>query len=267
MRKGFTLIELLTVVAIIGVLTAVATFGLGAGNKLSRMRGASRDVFATIRQARSIALVSQEPCILSYSNEPFGDGGTRARIRIVSAKLISGGQHDVVKTLSGREIRLGGEETSQVGNGVEEASDSSTGGGESVENILFSEMDAELLENVRVFAVKDDDASVSDDGENVKQKSKISAFSNVDYLLEKYNRPKDRTSEENADGQKTEPETAAPPSDGAMPAKVDVVWEVNGRCEPHKVWVYLDGMSREDGVCIRVDRFGSVRVLSEEDGE
>jgi hypothetical protein len=201
---------------------------------------------------------------LSYSNESFGDGGTRARVRIVSAKLISGDAHTTVKTLSGKEISIGGDEAPPESNIEENSAPSDSG--ETVEKILFSEMDEELLEDVRVLVVKDDEVSFFGEEENIKQKSKISAFSNVDYLLGKYNLSDKKKSEEEADSQKADTETSksdTPP--GAMPAKVDVVWEVNGRCEPHKVWVYLDGMSHEDGVCIRVDRFGAVKVLSEDD--
>ena len=43
---------------------------------------------------------------------------------------------------------------------------------------------------------------------------------------------------------------------------VDVVWEANGRVEPHRVWVYADGKRPEDGLCIKIDRFGAAKVIS-----
>ena len=43
---------------------------------------------------------------------------------------------------------------------------------------------------------------------------------------------------------------------------VSVVWEVNGRCEPHRVYVYPAGKSPESGLCIKIDRFGAAKVLS-----
>ena len=30
---------------------------------------------------------------------------------------------------------------------------------------------------------------------------------------------------------------------------VSVVWESNGRVEPHKVWIYADGKKPESGLC------------------
>ena len=46
---------------------------------------------------------------------------------------------------------------------------------------------------------------------------------------------------------------------------VSLVWEANGRCDPHRVWVYLDGKKPESGLCIKVDRFGAAKILSGEE--
>ena len=43
---------------------------------------------------------------------------------------------------------------------------------------------------------------------------------------------------------------------------VSIVWETNGRVEPHQVWIYPDGARPEDGLSIRVDRFGGAKVVS-----
>jgi hypothetical protein len=40
------------------------------------------------------------------------------------------------------------------------------------------------------------------------------------------------------------------------------VWETNGRTDPHQVWIYPDGSAPENGLLIRVDRFGAVKVVS-----
>ena len=57
-----------------------------------------------------------------------------------------------------------------------------------------------------------------------------------------------------------------------MPAKADegqepvsIVWEANGRCDPHRVWVYLDGSTPDKGLCIKVDRFGAAKVVSDDE--
>ena len=89
-RRAFTLIEILAVVAIISVLVATAVVGLNTGTDAARLRGASRDIFAAMRRARSTALVTQNPCVLSYSNAKV-DGEICAKIEIVSAKMFGTG--------------------------------------------------------------------------------------------------------------------------------------------------------------------------------
>lgn len=46
-----------------------------------------------------------------------------------------------------------------------------------------------------------------------------------------------------------------------MQEPVSIVWEVNGRTEPHQVWIYRDGSTPEKGLSIKVDRFGGAKVL------
>ena len=100
MRRAFTLIELLTIVAIISVMVTVAVVGVSSGQGASRLRGATRDVFAAIRQARSVALVTQQPAVITYSAK-IVDGELCARVEIDSAKLISSSASTKVQTLSG----------------------------------------------------------------------------------------------------------------------------------------------------------------------
>ena len=42
---------------------------------------------------------------------------------------------------------------------------------------------------------------------------------------------------------------------------VKVLWQTNGRTDPHRIWVYADGSDPESGLSIRIDRFGAAKVL------
>jgi len=96
-----------------------------------------------------------------------------------------------------------------------------------------------------------------------KSANKISVFSNVDYLLGKY---REKKSEEKAAAEAlAESSDAAPSSPDEDQEPVSLVWEANGRCDPHRVWIYLDGKKPESGLCIKVDRFGAAKVLSGEE--
>ena len=52
-----------------------------------------------------------------------------------------------------------------------------------------------------------------------------------------------------------------------LQAPVQLVWQANGRCDPHRVWVYLDGTERESGLVIDVDMFGAVKLLTPDELE
>ena len=52
---------------------------------------------------------------------------------------------------------------------------------------------------------------------------------------------------------------------GEMSASV--VYETNGRCDPYIVTIWKDGTDPESGQTISVDRFGKIRVNSDEDDD
>jgi len=87
-------------------------------------------------------------------------------------------------------------------------------------------------------------------------------FSNVDFLLGKF-----KESKKAAEAEKKAEEQQAP-SDGNDAEKgedqepVSVVWETNGRVEPHQVWIYPDGKRPDQGLSIKIDRFGAAKVIS-----
>lgn len=263
MRRAFTLIELLTIVAIISVMVTVAVVGIGSGQGASRLRGATRDVFAAIRQARSVALVTQQPAVITYSAKTV-DGELCARVEIDSAKLISSSASTKVQTLSGATVDLSDPtgEAAEAVRGPEAGGegDAQAQGGETVEEILFAPVDESVMRGVAIKVVVGED-ELSDLEQSVRA-SANSAFSNVDYLRKSYQDAKQKASatEDKAASEETASET--PSAAEAEQEPVSVTWEPNGRCEPHQVWVYLAGRDPESGLSIKVDRFGAAKVVS-----
>ena len=253
MRRAFTLIELLAIVAIIGIMVAAGVVSLGAGQGAARTRGATRDIFATIRQARSTALVTQQPCVLSYSTATV-DGETCAKVEITSARIFSGSSVTEAETLSGERVNLADPNGAADGDAADGA-----GGGEAVEDILFEPIAAEVVKGMAI-QVKMADELVEVEQNEEKSRSMISAFSNVDALLGRYRESK--ATEAEKDDDEKDDASAASSSGNDTQAPVSVVWEVNGRCEPHRVYVYPAGKSPESGLCIKIDRFGAAKVLS-----
>ena len=275
-RRAFTLVELLVIVAIIGVMTTAAVLTITSGQTAVRIRGATRDVYATIRQARSTALVTQKPAIITYSNGTE-DGEPVAKIEITSAKLLdSSVDRSKVQTITGEPIKVSAAESEaharrqEPGEGASEgeaATDKDKESGRTVEEILFSSISDEVVRGVRIKVLRGDElpAMANDGGERAKPK--ISVFSNVDYLLGRFKDAKDEAAKKEAEKKKESEERSSSSSSGEPAAEegsepVSIVWETNGRVEPHQVWVYPDGARPEDGQLIRVDRFGGAKVVS-----
>ena len=291
MRKGFTLIEILTVVAIIGVVTGATVLGLSAGTGASKLRGATRDVFAAVRLARSEALVTGKPCVITYSTVRV-DGEPCAKIDIVGAKLLGSSGVQVAQTLSGERVRLDGlpiedekerrsskksgphrtrsgsvlhsaDENKTEASESEESSEDSSGG-ESLEDILFAPISEDVVRGVCLKVTMGDDELDVDETEE-KTKTKISVFSNVDYLIDRYKDAK-KESEEKERAEKAAAESVdftSSGSDDELQAPVSVGWEVNGQVKPHRLWIYLQGEKPESGLSIKIDRFGAAKVLSQ----
>jgi len=266
LRRGFTLIELLVVVAILGIMVTAGVVSLTSGQGAARVRGAARDVVASIRHARSVALVSQQPATIAFSNESR-DGETVAHVKINSVRLINTNAVTSAMTLEGEVVSLTGDEN--VLPGAERRRSSSKGGepaaeeasqGEDIGDILFSPVSEDVMRGVRLKVLTGAEAEGPlAETTPVRTSSRVSVFSTADYINSKY---QEKAAKE-AEAMKTADEAVSAFStadeEGAGP--VSVVWEVNGRTEPHCVWVYRDGMKPEDGLLIRVDRFGAVKVL------
>ena len=275
MRRAFTLIELLVIVAIMGTMVAVATISVRSGQDAARVKGATRDMMAAIRHARSMALVMMQPTVITYSTTRVDDE-VCANVEVEGVKLLSSNSSETVETLSGEVVMRDGssveEHEAAVKAAAREAEKAKAAGaegavadesaGETMEEILFAPIANEVVRGVRVKVTMGDELIRTEEAEK-KSANKISVFSNVDYLLGKY---REKKSEEKAAAEAlAESSDAAPSSPDEDQEPVSLVWEANGRCDPHRVWIYLDGKKPESGLCIKVDRFGAAKVLSGEE--
>ena len=257
------MIELLVIVAIMATMVTVSVVSIRVGQSAARIKGATRNVMASIRHARSMALVMMQPAIVTYSTTTVEDE-VCAQVKVECAKLTD--EHkasDIVETLSGEPIHRDGTEVkpkTRESRGEEEEPVLAEGDGQTVMDVLFEPISTEVVRGVRIKVAVGDDLPQFEEEE--KKANKISVFSNVDYLLGKYRNQKQEE-------KKKAEEESAPAN---APAKVDedqepvsIVWEANGRCDPHRVWVYLDGSSPDKGLCIKVDRFGAAKVVSDDE--
>ena len=249
MKKAFTLMELLAIIAIIGVMATACVLSVTGGQGAARVKGAARDVFAAIRAARSQAIVTQQPVVITYSNER-DDEGVVAKVEATSAELFTKPvDPSQIQTLTGPArrrdaVKAGGEESE----------------GSLLEDVLFAPISADVVRGIRLKAVKGDAA------DGAVGRRRVSMFSNADFLIRQYQRMRGVSTSQGAAKPEDEEESKgdAKPGAGAdeMTEPLSVVWKTNGRVEPHQVWVYADGQKPEDGLLIRIDRFGAAKMLS-----
>lgn len=232
MRRAFTLIELLVVVAIMGTMATVGVVGLNASRGATRKFGAARDVMAMVRRARSLALVTQKPVVITYSNEKVDDESC-AKIEIQAEKLFSSKKTvERVQTLSGEFIGDISGDTSEEK------------GGETLEDVLSPEsIPADVLQGLKIKVM--DETDELNLPENETRRSKISIFSTADNVS--------RTLTASTET-KVDDSTAA---DLATEAPFKVAFAANGMVNPpHRIWIYDANSTPEKGLCIHVDRFG-----------
>lgn len=260
-------------------MTAIGVGSIAAGQSMARVKGATRDVYAAIRHARSTALVTGQRVLVNYSNGK-ADDEVCVKIEVVAAKIMNADGNrpkptpywvEDYKDLPQQKTKLVNVRESEAkplaaagGLGDETATD----GGETLEEILFSPMDTSVVKGMRILVKKGDEALAEETAE--QSRSRISVFSSVDYLQSRYKEAKksgEAASSPLQDGDGSSSKgggDAASPSGGSvndMDGEVSVVWETNGAVEPHKIWIYPDGKKPEDGLMLNIDSFGAVRVL------
>ena len=277
MRRAFTLIELLVICAILATMTAIGVGSILSGQGMARVKGATRDVYAAIRHARSTALVTGQQVLVSYSNEKIDDEPA-VKIDVVAAKIMaasSGGvkpqpyyvmdYKDLPQAAEKRElVHIRGANAKPAvsdGKAGEGTSSAEESGGNTIEEILFSPMDASVVKGMRVKVLKGDEALTDETA--VQTKSRISVFSNVDYLKSRYQEAKAAEAKAKSESQPDDGNDSASLRGSAndMEETVSVVWETNGAVEPHRIWIYPDGKKPEDGLMLNVDQFGAIKVL------
>ena len=279
MRRAFTLIELLVICAILATMVAIGVGSIRSGQGSARVKGATRDIYAAIRHARSVALVTGQRVVVTYSNETEDDEPV-AKVDVVSAKIMNTSENDTVvqpyyvmdyKDLPQKKeaqpekhelVHIRGSEAKGFASDGKEGESSAADGssGETLEEVLFAPMDTSVVKGMRLKAVKGEEALA--DETDVQRSHRISMSSNVDWLLKLYKGAKSESeTSKKKDEEKSVSSTIGKDAADDMQEPVSVVWETNGAVEPHKVWIYADGKKPEDGLLLDIDRFGAVKVL------
>ena len=159
MKRAFTLIELLVIIAIMGTMVAVAVGSVFSGQSAARVRGATRDVLAEIRRARSTALITQSAAVITFSNETSGDVHI-AKVEVKGENLIGSVKEVEATTIEGKKVTVSGDEM--------------------LAEKINAPIPAQVLEGIKIMVVMGEDGIASSE-EISSRKSGVSVFSNIDY--------------------------------------------------------------------------------------
>ena len=256
MRRAFTLIELLVVIGIMGLMVTVGVVGIRAGKSRSQLAGATRDILALVRQARAIALITQQPSVITYSNVPLEDENS-IRVEVKSEKLFDDGASAKaeVRTLGG-ELVGNAEDDGKPAAAAGDAAMSEGGEGETLNDVLSPQLSMDITKGLKLKVEKGEELPVAVSADGKVYKSAISVFSTVEYGSSKYSdkKPEDKKGKEKSE----DPLGGA--ADDEMTEPVSVVWQTNGRTDPHTVWIYPEGSTPDRGLSIVIDKFGDCQV-------
>ena len=276
-RAGFTLIELLVIVVIIGVMLGSAVMSVGSGTSSAQMKSATRRVLQLSRHARTMALLRQQATVITY--EEIYDGQT-----LVGGKVTIESKGDAApQTASGggQPRTLSGDIPEENGTPLTVAEEGESDNSISKEQELMekivddprdsapdkvdaSDWDPDSPRSFRGIHLKvellDDDGTVF--GE---RKSRISVFSNVDFLRSQARAVEAARSVKPGEASGDTKDKTDDENDASVAARepVSIVYEANGRCQPHRIKVWKDGTDEDSGLTMTVDRFGKTTVEDE----
>jgi len=252
---GFTLVELLVVVAIIAIMLSTAALSVGSGTTAVRMKNAVRSVWQLSGYARTMALLRQHAVVVTYSEVWEGDRFVKSKIEVKAGSEMSTPAAEQSSTVARSIFDPEAEAPALEEETDEDSADSVVQ--EGMEEKAFEFPDVRLKVELR---------GEEGDYQNEKKKA-VSAFSNVDYLLGR-NKQKQDSKDEKAGGKGSGASDDEEESKQETREPVSIVFETNGRCEPHRILVWKDGKDEDTATVLEVDRFGAMKNPdSEDDGK
>ena len=266
-NAGFTLIEILIVVAIIGVMLAVAVTSVASGRDATRARAAARGVAQMSHYANALALLRQKSAVISFS-------GNKISVQLsgqgVDTSEIGDPALPIYREVNGAEAALQSEEEEADEGRVDEsdAKQEKKGGymdaGITPDLDDFSKEDAERTFEGILFRVE----LVDENGQALDATTASQLRSEADAMVKK--RGPAGAAWSNTSGEidlgatddGTEKPEIRPENEGR------VIYESNGNCAPYRVIIFAateDGQEGEELMTVNVSRSGKVTIGDEEE--
>lgn len=242
MRKAFTLVELLVIIGIMAAMVTMSVISVRSGQEAFRLKGATRDILAKVRYARSVALVSRNSVKVTYSNASIeGESAAKIEVQPLDDGFISENVPSNIQTLSGKPLS-GVELESKL-----EESNGESESGDTVVSMLKPEIDSSLVQGIAIKVIGA--AEARNANHTQAQKRSRMSVSGTNFKL------KDISAEDSSS------ESASTKSQDLSVGEIgEVIWSSLGITEEHTIYVYVEGTDYSDGYKIHVDEMGGVKV-------
>lgn len=269
-RHGFTLIEILVVVAIIGVMLAMAVASVASGRDAARARTAARGVAQMSHYANALAILRQRSAVISFSGDTItvqlsGEG--------VDTSEVGQPAQPIYLEVNGETVEsaVAGDEPADDKSGE---SGSSGGKEEKPSGYLYTERALTLDELAKedytrsfegiLFRVE----LVDENGQALDSQTATQLRSEADAMIKKresigavWSNTSGEIDLDASDDDSGRPEIR-PENEGR------VIYETNGNCAPYRVTIFSAAEDNEEGeelMTVHVSRSGKVTIGDEEE--
>lgn len=268
-NAGFTLIEILIVVAIIGVMLAVAVVSVASGRDATRARAAARGVAQMSHYANALAILRQRAAVISFSGNKIsvqlsGQGVDTSEIGETTDPIYREVNVDgkTVVTLPSEEME--NEEPAAEADAKQEKEAGYLDQGITPDIDDFSKEDAERTFEGVLFRVE----LVDENGQALDATTATQLRSEANAMVAK--REPAGAAWSNTSGEIDLGETdddlekpeVRPENEGR------VIYESNGSCAPYRVIIFAateDNQEGEELMSVNVSRSGKVTIGDEEE--
>lgn len=224
-------------------MVTMSVISVRSGQESFRLKGATRDILAKVRYARSVALVSRNSVKVSYSNTSVeGESAAQITVEPMDDGFISENIPSNIQTLSGKPLPGINLESK-----LEAKDEGDSGNGDTIVSMLKPEIDSSLVQGIAIKVIGANEARLANHSQ--AQKRSRMSVSGTNFKLKAL-----------SDEEAASVNVSTKSLDTSVGEINEVIWSSLGITEEHTIYIYVEGTDYTEGYKIHVDEMGGVKV-------